>query len=250
MGLFSPGKMRFFSPRKKKAVLEEEEPVSASPLGDASTHAAYAAYESSFPRRDRRDIAPVVLHVAVASPAPPSPARAEAGLANVMRMVVDAPVRHLTIESVSRISVDRPVPMPANGSPPLREIAAAARASAGGALAAEDVAHRAGVRSHVAREVPGGAQHIFEQPVVRARGHAVDAVVRAHDALGTALDHRLLERGEVGGEEVVLRDGRVEGVPVEQTVRAPGALERVGVEVLESDEPLQEVRRLRMKLEA
>ena len=58
-----------------------------------------------------------------------SPARAEAGLANVMRMVVDAPVRHLTIESVSRISVDRPVPMPANGSPPLREIAAAARAS-------------------------------------------------------------------------------------------------------------------------
>ncbi|PMU32235.1 transglutaminase, partial [Pseudomonas sp. FW305-47B] len=27
-----------------------------------------------------------------------SPARAEAGLANVMRMVVDAPVRHLTIE--------------------------------------------------------------------------------------------------------------------------------------------------------
>ena len=78
MGLFSPGKMRFFSPRKKKAVLEEEEPVSASPLGDASTHAAYAAYESSFPRRDRRDVAPVVLHVAVASPAPPSPARAEA----------------------------------------------------------------------------------------------------------------------------------------------------------------------------
>ena len=78
MGLFSPGKMRFFSPRKKKAVLEEEEPVSASPLGDASTHAAHAAYESSFPRRDRRDVAPVVLHVAVASPAPPSPARAEA----------------------------------------------------------------------------------------------------------------------------------------------------------------------------
>ncbi|PNB44829.1 transglutaminase, partial [Pseudomonas sp. FW305-130] len=58
-----------------------------------------------------------------------SPARAEAGLANVMRMVVDAPVRHLTIESVSRIKVDRPVPMPSNGSPPLREIAAAARAS-------------------------------------------------------------------------------------------------------------------------
>ncbi|GGA52292.1 transglutaminase family protein [Sphingomonas psychrolutea] len=58
-----------------------------------------------------------------------SPARAEAGLANVMRMVVDEPVRHLTIESVSRIAVDRPVPMPANGSRALAEIAAAARAS-------------------------------------------------------------------------------------------------------------------------
>jgi hypothetical protein len=81
MGLFSPGKMRFFSPRKKKVVEEEEEPVSASPLGDASTHAAYAAYKSSFPRVDRHEIAPVVLHVAVASPAPPSPTRAEASRA-------------------------------------------------------------------------------------------------------------------------------------------------------------------------
>ena len=58
-----------------------------------------------------------------------SPARAEAGLANVVRLVVDEPVRHLTIESVSRIVVDRPVPMPSNGSPALAEIAAAARAS-------------------------------------------------------------------------------------------------------------------------
>src|SRR5471030_1433155 len=58
-----------------------------------------------------------------------APARAEAGLANVMRMVVEQPVRHLMIESVSRIEIDRPVPMPSNGSPPLREIAAAARVS-------------------------------------------------------------------------------------------------------------------------
>ena len=58
-----------------------------------------------------------------------SPARAEAGLANVVRLVVDEPVRHLTIESVSRIAVDRPVPMPSNGSPALAAIAAAARAS-------------------------------------------------------------------------------------------------------------------------
>lgn len=58
-----------------------------------------------------------------------APARAAAGLANVMRMVVEEPVRHLTIESVSRIAVDRPVPMPDNGSPPLHAVAAAARAS-------------------------------------------------------------------------------------------------------------------------
>jgi len=58
-----------------------------------------------------------------------APARAEAGLANVMRMVVEQPVRHLVIESVSRIEIDRPVPMPSTGSPPLRAIAEAARAS-------------------------------------------------------------------------------------------------------------------------
>ncbi|TPG49052.1 transglutaminase family protein [Sphingomonas glacialis] len=58
-----------------------------------------------------------------------APARAEAGLANVMRMVVEQPVRHLTIESVSRIEIDRPVPMPSNGSPALRDIASAARSS-------------------------------------------------------------------------------------------------------------------------
>ena len=58
-----------------------------------------------------------------------SPARAAAGLANVVRLVVDTAVRRLTIESVSRIRVDRAVPMPANGSPRLRDVAAAARAS-------------------------------------------------------------------------------------------------------------------------
>ena len=51
MGIFSPGKMRFFSPGKKKKVHEVEEPVSESPLGDVSTHAAYAAYKAS--SRDR-----------------------------------------------------------------------------------------------------------------------------------------------------------------------------------------------------
>jgi len=58
-----------------------------------------------------------------------SPARAEAGLANVVRLVVDEPVRHLVIESLSRIDIDRPVPMPSDGSPRLHDIAVAARAS-------------------------------------------------------------------------------------------------------------------------
>lgn len=58
-----------------------------------------------------------------------SPARAEAGLANVVRLVVDEPVRHLVIESLSRIDIDRPVPMPSDGSPRLHDIAIAARAS-------------------------------------------------------------------------------------------------------------------------
>ena len=57
------------------------------------------------------------------------PARAEAGLANVTRLVVEEPVRQLTIESVSRVVVDRLVPMPRDDDPTLAEIAAAARAS-------------------------------------------------------------------------------------------------------------------------
>ncbi len=58
-----------------------------------------------------------------------APARAEAGLANVMRLVVEEPVRHLVIESVSRMTVDRPVPMPSPNDPTLAQIATAARAS-------------------------------------------------------------------------------------------------------------------------
>jgi transglutaminase-like putative cysteine protease len=58
-----------------------------------------------------------------------APARAEAGLANVMRLVVEAPATTLTIESSARIRVDRPVPIPAPDDPSLAEIAAWARAS-------------------------------------------------------------------------------------------------------------------------
>ena len=58
-----------------------------------------------------------------------TPARAEAGLANVTRLTVDEPVRKLTIESISRVTVDRLVPVPESGDPSLAEIATLARDS-------------------------------------------------------------------------------------------------------------------------
>lgn len=58
-----------------------------------------------------------------------APARAEAGLANVVRLVVTEPVQSLTIESRCTITVDRPVPMPAPDDPTLAQVAAEARAS-------------------------------------------------------------------------------------------------------------------------
>lgn len=58
-----------------------------------------------------------------------SAARAEAGLANVTRLVIDRPVRHLAIESRARIVVDRLVPMPRPDDPTLAQVAAMARAS-------------------------------------------------------------------------------------------------------------------------
>ncbi|MDQ1158492.1 transglutaminase-like putative cysteine protease [Sphingomonas sp. SORGH_AS 950] len=56
-------------------------------------------------------------------------ARAEAGLAHVTRLVVDRPVRSLTIESRAHMVVDRPVPMPSPGDPTLAEVSALARSS-------------------------------------------------------------------------------------------------------------------------
>jgi len=58
-----------------------------------------------------------------------SPARAEAGLANVVRLVLDAPVRSLTIESSAHVKVDRMIPVPQPSDPTLGEIAELARAS-------------------------------------------------------------------------------------------------------------------------
>ena len=55
------------------------------------------------------------------------PARAEAGLANVARLVVDRPVTDLTITSIARVAVDRLVPMPDASDPTLGQVAQAAR---------------------------------------------------------------------------------------------------------------------------
>ncbi|AJP73317.1 transglutaminase family protein [Sphingomonas hengshuiensis] len=57
------------------------------------------------------------------------PARAEAGLANVMRLVVEAPARTLTIESEALVRVDRPIPIPQASDPTLAQVAAWARES-------------------------------------------------------------------------------------------------------------------------
>ena len=57
------------------------------------------------------------------------PTRAEGGLANVMRLVVEEPVKFLSIDSISRVAVDRPAPVPAADDPTLAEVAQAARAS-------------------------------------------------------------------------------------------------------------------------
>jgi transglutaminase-like putative cysteine protease len=58
-----------------------------------------------------------------------SPARAEAGLANVVRLVVEQASTSLTIESRCRITVDRPVPVPDASDPTLAEVAKWARES-------------------------------------------------------------------------------------------------------------------------
>jgi transglutaminase-like putative cysteine protease len=57
------------------------------------------------------------------------PTRAEAGLANVVRLVVEQPARTLTIESRARVRVDRMIPVPDPSDPSLAQIARWARAS-------------------------------------------------------------------------------------------------------------------------
>ena len=57
------------------------------------------------------------------------PARAEAGLANVTRLVVENPARTLTITSSATVTVDRAIPVPSDDDPTLAEIAEATRRS-------------------------------------------------------------------------------------------------------------------------
>ena len=57
------------------------------------------------------------------------PARAEAGLANVTRLVVENPSRSLTITSRARVTVDRQIPIPLPSDATLGTVAAQARTS-------------------------------------------------------------------------------------------------------------------------
>ncbi len=57
------------------------------------------------------------------------PARAEAGLANVVRLLVEHDASSLTIESRARVRVDRQIPIPAASDPAIAQIAAWARDS-------------------------------------------------------------------------------------------------------------------------
>ena len=57
------------------------------------------------------------------------PARAQAGLANVTRLVLDRPAKSLVITSSARMTVDRPIPVPSADHPTLAANAAAARVS-------------------------------------------------------------------------------------------------------------------------
>ncbi len=96
---------------------------------------------------------------------------AEAGLAHVTRLVVDTPVRSLTIESVARLTVDRLVPVPAADDPTLGEIAALA-------LASRDLS------------AAGPANYLFPSPLI-----PLDRDIAAYCAEDLAPDRGSLEAG-------------------------------------------------------
>jgi transglutaminase-like putative cysteine protease len=100
-----------------------------------------------------------------------TPARAEAGLANVTRLVVDRPVRHLTIESRARVVVDRLIPVPDASDPTLAEIAALA-------LASRDLSPA------------GPANYLFPSPLI-----PLDRVIADWCAIDLAPERGCLEAG-------------------------------------------------------
>jgi len=100
-----------------------------------------------------------------------SPAHAEAGLANVTRLVVDRPVRSLAIESRARMVVDRLVPVPTPEDPTLGEVAAMARASTDLSAA-------------------GPAMYLYPSPLI-----PLDAAIAEWCAPDLASDRNALEAG-------------------------------------------------------
>ncbi len=68
-------------------------------------------------------------HLSVLPGGRTAPARAQAGLAHIVRLVVEQPARTLTIESRARVTVDRLIPVPDASDPTLGEVARMARAS-------------------------------------------------------------------------------------------------------------------------
>ena len=95
-----------------------------------------------------------------------------------------------------------------------------------------DVVDGAAVGRDVAVEAPLAAQHVGQQLLVGAHRHAVDRVVRAHDAERAPLLHAALEAGHVVVDQLGQRDLRVEVVARDHLAVDRRVLERVGDEVL------------------
>jgi len=99
------------------------------------------------------------------------PARAEAGLANVVRLLVEHAASSLTIESRARVRVDRQIPIPAASDPTIAQIAAWARDSRDPTLA-------------------GPAAYLFPSPLI-----PLDPAIAAWCAEELRQDRGILEAG-------------------------------------------------------
>ena len=67
-------------------------------------------------------------------------------------------------------------------------------------------------RDYVALKAPFLAQNILEQRRIRAGGFAVEAVIGAHDRIGSAFLDGGFEVGEIGFPEVGFADHGIEGM--------------------------------------